>query len=85
MTEPVEEKPPVSNPIINVPDFSLENILGENHDAVEHPGTNGVSTTGWDDLEETPENAIAEGFCIECEGELCSSLLCAVLDTTITN
>jgi hypothetical protein len=75
MTEPVDEQPPTSNPIINVPTFSLENILGENHDAVEHPGTNGVSAAMWD--EETPETTVAEGFCIECEGEQfpCSSFL----------
>ena len=64
MTEPAEN--PVSNPI-NVPDFSLENILGDNHDAVECPaGTNGVFRR-----EETPEHTIVEGFCIECEGKLC--------------
>lgn len=62
----MDEKPPISNPIINMPAFSLENILGENHDAVEHPGTNGVSAIGWD--EEVPEKAVSEGFCIECEG-----------------
>jgi hypothetical protein len=72
MTEPVDEKPPISNPITNGPAFSLENILGENHDAVEHPGTNGVDASGWD--EEAPENAVPEGFCIECEGELCPPL-----------
>jgi hypothetical protein len=68
MTESVDENTPVpiSNPI-NVPTFSLENILGENHDAVEHPGTNDVSAAMWD--EETPETTVPDGFCIECEGE----------------
>jgi hypothetical protein len=66
MTEAVDEHPPTSNPIINGNPFSLENILGENHDALEHPGTNGVSAAGWD--EDTPENAAPEGYCIECEG-----------------
>lgn len=79
----MDEKPPISNPIINMPAFSLENILGENHDAVEHPGTNGVSAIGWD--EEVPEKAVSEGFCIECEDqpaqvvcETCSDKYCEV-------
>jgi hypothetical protein len=47
--------------------FSLENILGENHDAVEHPGTeNTQAATGWD--EEETEKPLAEGYCVECEG-----------------
>jgi len=72
-TELVDEKPHISQPATDVPAFSLESILGDNHDAVEHPGTNGVSATGWD--EETPENAVAEGFCIECEGGQCQFLV----------
>jgi len=47
--------------------FSLENILGENHDAVEHPGTeNTQAATGWD--QEETEKPLAEGYCVECEG-----------------
>ncbi len=52
-------------------DFSLENILGENPEDVQHPnsklnGTQG-EVTGWD--EESTERPLAEGFCIECEGK----------------
>ena len=47
--------------------FSLENILGENHDTVEHPGTEHTqAATGWD--EEETEKPLAEGYCVECEG-----------------
>lgn len=52
--------------------FNLENILGENHDAIEHPGINGAPVTGWD--EEMPEKPVAEGFCVECEGEVIARL-----------
>jgi hypothetical protein len=49
-------------------DFSLENILGENPEDVQHPnGTQGSEATGWD--EESTERPLAEGFCIECEGK----------------
>lgn len=49
--------------------FSLENILGENHDIVEHPGADTATSnaTGWD--EEDIETPLAEGYCVECEGE----------------
>ena len=51
--------------------FSLENILGEHHDKIEHPGvelSNGGSTaTGWD--QEIIEDPVVEGFCVECEGK----------------
>jgi len=47
--------------------FSLENILGENHESLEHPGIEGVPAGGWD--EEVPEKPVIEGFCIECEGQ----------------
>lgn len=54
--------------------FSLENILGDNHDKVEHPGFKqqelDASTTaaqGWD--EESANQPTTEGFCVECEGE----------------
>jgi len=50
--------------------FSLENILGENPDAVEHPGVleHQASATGWD--QEETERPVLEGFCVECEGTL---------------
>jgi hypothetical protein len=50
--------------------FSLETILGANHEAVEHPEsaqTGQPAATGWD--EETIETPVAEGYCIECEGK----------------
>jgi hypothetical protein len=48
--------------------FSLENILGEDHDDVEHPSipTSKGTATGWD--EEQIENPLLDGYCIECEG-----------------
>jgi hypothetical protein len=50
--------------------FSLENILSDNHHAVEHPTvTGGVASTpaeGWD--EEGTERPPIDGYCIECEG-----------------
>lgn len=47
--------------------FSLENILSENHDAVEHPGTTASrEAVGWD--EEDAEVPLADGYCVECEG-----------------
>jgi len=68
MAGSIDEKLQSSDSTINVPAFSLENILGENHDAVEHPGTNpnDVSDAAWND--ETPENQATEGYCVECEG-----------------
>jgi len=55
--------------------FTLENILGSNHEAVEHPRlkeNDSDSATrraeGWD--EESIDLPTAEGFCIECEGVL---------------
>lgn len=49
--------------------FNLETILGDNHEAVEHPGvlSNGGSAVGWD--EEGAETQAAEGYCVECEGQ----------------
>lgn len=47
--------------------FSLENILGQDHESLEHPGLNGQVGTGWD--EEVKETTAAEGYCIECEGK----------------
>ncbi len=52
--------------------FSLENILGADHESLEHPGING-SPSGWD--EETPEKPPAEGYCIECEGKKACSVI----------
>ncbi|KAM6496124.1 Protein of unknown function (DUF2009) domain containing protein [Amanita muscaria] len=72
-----------SKPILIGRDFSLENILGENPDDVQHPKLNGVSATGWD--EESTEKAPAEGYCVECEDqpahilcETCKDVYCEV-------
>lgn len=70
---------------INVADgaFSLENILGENHDAVEHLAARVAPATGWD--EENIERPLVEGYCVECEDqpaevlcETCSDPYCEV-------
>ncbi|KAF8638576.1 hypothetical protein AX17_002118 [Amanita inopinata Kibby_2008] len=86
MSEPPQSAPPETpaprpNPIAR--DFSLENILGENPDDIQHPKLNGASTTGWD--EETTEKPALEGYCIECEDqpayvlcEACSDAYCEV-------
>ncbi|KAF5388186.1 hypothetical protein D9615_000693 [Tricholomella constricta] len=68
----MEDAAKPANPLTG---FSLETILSDKHETVEHPGaaTNGVSPTGWD--EEVPENPVAEGFCVECEDQP-SQLLC---------
>jgi hypothetical protein len=54
--------------------FSLENILGANHEILEHPGLKQqeldaptTAAEGWD--EESANRPAAEGFCVECEGE----------------
>lgn len=48
--------------------FSLENILSENHEAVEELGSvPRESATGWD--EEEAEKPLVDGYCVECEGE----------------
>ncbi|KAG6828492.1 hypothetical protein H0H92_007807 [Tricholoma furcatifolium] len=74
-----------SKPAKPIAGFNLENILSDNHEAIEHPGTveNGVSATGWD--EEVTEAQVAEGFCVECEDqpaqlfcETCSDAYCEV-------
>jgi hypothetical protein len=44
--------------------FSLENILGENHDAVQQLATK----VGPMDDEEDIERPFIEGYCVECEG-----------------
>ena len=46
--------------------FSLENILGENHDAVQDLA-NKVTPTRWEE-EEDIERPVIEGYCVECEG-----------------
>lgn len=50
--------------------FSLENILSDDHDSIEHPtvigGVASASTGGWD--EEDIDQPPVEGYCIECEG-----------------
>ncbi|KAG1719130.1 uncharacterized protein EDB91DRAFT_1065875 [Suillus paluster] len=54
--------------------FTLENILGRNHEQVEHPrlqekdsvGTTGTGE-GWD--EESANRSAADGFCVECEDQ----------------
>ena len=47
----------------NGPTFSLENILGNDHDKLEHPD---IRPEGWD--EEDAEREAAHGYCVECEG-----------------
>ncbi|KAF5363985.1 hypothetical protein D9756_000251 [Leucocoprinus leucothites] len=67
--------------------FSLENILSDNHDSIEHPTVNGDGAStpagGWD--EEDIERPPVEGYCIECEDqpaqvlcETCSDVYCEV-------
>jgi hypothetical protein len=50
--------------------FSLENILSDKHDVIEHPSATGDVATGpaegWD--EEDADKPPVEGYCIECEG-----------------
>ncbi|KAJ7126437.1 hypothetical protein C8R43DRAFT_1028956 [Mycena crocata] len=66
------------------PPLSLSNILGENHENLEHPGINGVPIGGWDE-EEGPAKPVEEGVCIECEDqpaevrcETCADVFCEV-------
>jgi hypothetical protein len=47
--------------------FSLENILGENHDAVQCLAPTVAPTTRWD--EEDIGRPLIEGYCVECEGK----------------
>ena len=60
------------------PAFSLENILGADHENIEHPAvpTDSLhaSAEGWD--EEIGQGHIAQGFCIECEGTPYSTTHC---------
>ena len=46
--------------------FSLEHILGDNHDAIATIPTSEKAATGWD--EEETEKPVLEGYCVECEG-----------------
>ena len=46
--------------------FSLENILGENHDAVQDLATRVAPTTRWE--EEDIDRPVIDGYCVECEG-----------------
>ena len=52
----------------NGPTFSLENILGNDHDKLEHPD---IRPEGWD--EEDVDREVAHGYCVECEGACHSS------------
>ncbi|KAI6135203.1 hypothetical protein EDD17DRAFT_46258 [Pisolithus thermaeus] len=54
--------------------FSLENILGDNHDAVQHPrlkrrelDASSTAAEGWD--EESVDRPNTEGYCVECEDQ----------------
>lgn len=54
--------------------FSLENILGDNHDAVEHPrlkrqelDASPTVAEGWD--EESVDGPNTAGYCVECEDQ----------------
>lgn len=54
--------------------FSLENILGDNHGAVEHPrlkrqepDASSTAAEGWD--EESVDRPSTEGYCVECEDQ----------------
>ncbi|KAI5893683.1 uncharacterized protein SCHCODRAFT_02622480 [Schizophyllum commune H4-8] len=73
----------VDPPKANGGTLSLDNILGEDHEMLEHPGLNGAPAGGWD--EEATEHPVAEGFCIECEDqpaqvhcESCGDVYCDV-------
>ncbi|TFK77738.1 hypothetical protein K466DRAFT_508157, partial [Polyporus arcularius HHB13444] len=66
--------------------FSLENILGTEHEHVEHPTASKdvlTGASGWD--EEAGLEHVASGFCVECEDqpaqvfcETCSDNFCEV-------
>ncbi|KAJ7228222.1 hypothetical protein GGX14DRAFT_611770 [Mycena pura] len=53
--------------MVEEPAFSLNNILSEKHEQLEHPGVNGVPVGGWD--EEDPTKLVQEGSCVECEDQ----------------
>jgi hypothetical protein len=60
----------------NGPQYSLENILGDEHDKLEHPD---VRPEGWD--EEGAEREAPHGYCVECEGAWSNSSLASHLLT----
>lgn len=71
---PKKHETPPQSEVQGGVEFSLEHILGDNHDTLEHPGLkqqelNATSTAaeGWD--EESVNGPTMEGYCIECEGE----------------
>lgn len=47
--------------------FSLDTILNDNSETLEHPDFKDKPDGGWD--EESTERTASEGFRIECEGE----------------
>jgi hypothetical protein len=47
--------------------FSLDTILNGDAETLEHPDFKDKPETGWN--EETKQGELAEGYCIECEGE----------------
>ncbi|KDQ64447.1 hypothetical protein JAAARDRAFT_28076 [Jaapia argillacea MUCL 33604] len=47
--------------------FSLENILGGDHESLEHPTATDIPAEGWD--EESTAKAVAQGYCVECEDQ----------------
>lgn len=59
-------EPSTAEPHSNGPLFSLENILGDDHDKLEHPH---IQPEGWD--EEVAGREVARGYCVECEGAWC--------------
>lgn len=65
-SDPIPEQAQVAEPP-NLGAFSLENILGQDHELLEHPGIKEPPAEGLD--QEAPEISVAEGFCVECEGD----------------
>ena len=63
LVEMASSEPSATASHSNGPTFSLENILGNDHDKLEHPD---VKPEGWD--EEDTERELAHGYCVECEG-----------------
>jgi hypothetical protein len=55
--------------------FSLANILGENHEEVENSEIDLAASkgSGWD--EEDTTAPVAEGYCVECEGQIYASVV----------
>lgn len=47
--------------------FSIDTILNDDTETLEHPDFKDKPGGGWD--EETKEGELPEGFCVECEGE----------------